>query len=36
MSEARAAAKAGLALNPTFTMRRLRAGAFSDDQTFLA
>jgi tetratricopeptide (TPR) repeat protein len=36
MSEAQAAAKAGLALNPTFTIRRLRASAFSDNQTYLA
>ena len=36
MSEARAAAKAGLALNPTFTIRRFRAGAFSDNPTHLA
>jgi tetratricopeptide (TPR) repeat protein len=36
MSEAQAAAKAGLALNPTFTIRRFRAGAFSDNPTYLA
>ncbi len=36
MSEAQAAAKAGLALNPTFTIRRYRAGAFSDNPTYLA
>ena len=36
MSEARAATKAGLALNPTFTIRRLRAGASSDNPTYLA
>ena len=36
MSEAQAAAKAGLALNPTFTIRRFRASAFSDNQTYLA
>ncbi len=36
MSEARAAAKAGLALNPTFTIRRFRVSAFSDNPTFLA
>ena len=36
MSEAQAAAKAGLALNPTFTLRRFRASAFSDNPTFLA
>ena len=36
MSEAQAAAKAGLRLNPTFTLRRFRAGAFSDNPTYLA
>ena len=36
MSEARAATKAGLALNPTFTIRRFRAGAFSDNPIYLA
>ena len=36
MNEARAATKAGLALNPSFTIRRLRAGASSDDPTYLA
>jgi TolB-like protein/Tfp pilus assembly protein PilF len=36
MSEAQAAAKAGLALNPTFTIRRFRAGAVSDNPTYLA
>ena len=36
MSEAQAAVQAGLALNPTFTIRRFRAGAFSDNPTFLA
>ena len=36
MSEARAAVQAGLALNPTFTIRRFRAGAFSDNPTYLA
>jgi predicted Zn-dependent protease len=36
MSEARAATKAGLTLNPTFTIRRLRAGASSDNPTYLA
>ena len=35
-SEARAAAKAGLALDPTFTMRRYRAGAMSDNPIYLA
>jgi tetratricopeptide (TPR) repeat protein len=32
MSEAQAAAKAGLAINPTFTIRRLRVSAFSDNR----
>jgi Flp pilus assembly protein TadD len=37
MDEARAAVKAGLALDPDFTIRRVRAGnARSDDPTFLA
>ena len=36
MSEAQAALKAGLRLNPTFTLRRFRAGAFSDNPTYLA
>ena len=36
MSEAQAAAKAGLALNPTFTIRRWRAGTVSDNPTYLA
>jgi tetratricopeptide (TPR) repeat protein len=36
LDEARAAAKAGLALNPGFTVRRFRAGAASDDPKFLA
>jgi TolB-like protein/class 3 adenylate cyclase len=36
MSEAQAAAKAGLALNPTFTIRRLRVSASSDNATYLA
>ena len=36
MSEARAAAKAGLALNPTFTIRRFRVNAASDNPTYLA
>ena len=35
MSEAQAAAKAGLALNPTFTLRRFRASPFSDNPTYL-
>jgi hypothetical protein len=32
---ARAAAKAGLALDPSFTIRRFREGAASDNPTFL-
>ena len=36
MSEAQDAVQAGLALNPTFTIRRFRAGAFSDNPTYLA
>ncbi len=36
MSEARAATKAGLVINPTFTIRRFREGAFSDNPTYLA
>ena len=36
MSEAQAAVQAGLALNPTFTIRRFRAGALSDNPTYLA
>jgi TolB-like protein/class 3 adenylate cyclase len=35
-SEAQAAAQAGLALDPTFTMRRYRAGASSDNPIYLA
>ena len=35
LEEARAAAKAGLALDPTFNIRRTR-GRMSDDPTFLA
>jgi tetratricopeptide (TPR) repeat protein len=35
-SEARAASQAGLALDPTFTMRRYRAGASSDNPIYLA
>jgi len=35
MSEAQAAVQAGLALNPTFTIRRFRAGAVSDNPTYL-
>jgi TolB-like protein len=34
--EARAATKAGLALDPTFTVRRYRLNAQSDDPTYLA
>jgi hypothetical protein len=36
MSEARAATKAGLALDSTFTIRRFRTGASSDNPTYLA
>ena len=36
LDEARAAVQAGLALNPEFNMRRYRAGAASDNPTFLA
>jgi TolB-like protein len=36
LDEARAAAKAGLALLPSFTIRRFRDGAQSDNPTFLA
>jgi tetratricopeptide (TPR) repeat protein len=36
MSEAHAAAKAGLALDPTFTLRRYSASAFTDNPTYLA
>ncbi|QPF91152.1 winged helix-turn-helix domain-containing tetratricopeptide repeat protein [Bradyrhizobium commune] len=36
LDEARAAAQAGLVLNPTFTLRRYRARAVSDDQAYLA
>jgi tetratricopeptide (TPR) repeat protein len=36
LDEARSAAKAGLALNPSFTIRRFRDGAPSDNPTFLA
>lgn len=34
LDEARGAVKKGLALNPTFTIRRLKAIPFSDDSTF--
>lgn len=36
LDEAEAAVRAGLALNPEFNMRRYRAGAASDNPTFLA
>jgi TolB-like protein/class 3 adenylate cyclase/Tfp pilus assembly protein PilF len=36
LDQARAAAKAGLALNPSFTVRRLRAAKSSDNPTYLA
>jgi tetratricopeptide (TPR) repeat protein len=36
VSEAAAATKAGLALNPTFTIHRFRAGASSGNPTYLA
>ena len=36
LDEARAAAQAGLALNPDFTIRRLRIHKFSDNPTYLA
>jgi TolB-like protein/class 3 adenylate cyclase/Flp pilus assembly protein TadD len=36
VDEARAAAQAGLVLNPSFTIRRFRAGALSDDPIYLA
>ena len=36
LDEARAAVQAGLALNPTFTISRLRAAASSDNPTYLA
>ena len=36
LDEARAAAKAGLALDPSFTVRRFRASASSDNPTYLA
>jgi tetratricopeptide (TPR) repeat protein len=35
-SEARSATRAGLALDPTFTIRRYRAGASSDNPIYLA
>jgi hypothetical protein len=36
MGEARAATKAGLALDPNFTIHRFRAGASGDNPTYLA
>ena len=36
LDEARTAAKAGLALDPSFTIRRLRAAQLSDNPTYLA
>jgi len=36
VSEAKEAVAAGLALNPTFTIRRVQANVFSDDPTYLA
>ena len=36
LDEARAAAQAGLALDPSFTIRRFRVGASSDNPTYLA
>jgi hypothetical protein len=36
LDEARTAAKAGLAIVPSFTIRRFREGAQSDNPTFLA
>jgi tetratricopeptide (TPR) repeat protein len=36
LDQARAAAKAGLAIDPSFTIRRLRVGASSDHPTYLA
>jgi tetratricopeptide (TPR) repeat protein len=36
LDEARAAAQAGLALNPGFTIRRLRLNGRSDNGTYLA
>jgi tetratricopeptide (TPR) repeat protein len=35
LDEARAAAQAGLALDPTFTLRRFRVGASSDNPNYL-
>jgi len=36
LDEARAAATVGLALDPTFTIRRVRSSASSDDPIYLA
>jgi tetratricopeptide (TPR) repeat protein len=36
LDEARTAARAGLALNPSFTIRRLRTIVSSDNETYLA
>jgi TolB-like protein len=36
LAEAKEAVASGLALNPTFTIRRVRANVFSDDPTYLA
>jgi tetratricopeptide (TPR) repeat protein len=36
VDEARAAAQAGLVLNPSFTIRRYRASAWSDNPNYLA
>jgi tetratricopeptide (TPR) repeat protein len=36
LDEARKELKAGLAVNPNFTIRRFRAGAYSDDAVYLA
>ena len=36
LDEARAAAQAGLALDPSFTIRRFRLGVASDNPTYLA
>ena len=36
LDEARAVAQAGLALDPTFTIRRFRVGVSSDNQSYLA
>ena len=36
LDEAQSMVQAGLALNPTFILRRYRAGAISDNPTYLA